>query len=157
MLSEQALFEGMLEKFVEADSDGDGVMTFEEFRGFALSLAHEVTVKKLKMMFREMVEASVSLGGVADSITPKVGVCLCVDDHYVLCVCISLFFSLSLSLFLSLHTYKYTCICIHDVCMFVHTCLCSCVCVCACVCMCLCVCVSVCVCACVCVCVCVCV
>jgi hypothetical protein len=53
----------MLERFKIADTDGDGVMTFDEFQSFTSSLGHiNLGPKRLKAIFKEMVEDSVGLG-----------------------------------------------------------------------------------------------
>ena len=71
-IQEAHVFDGMLARFKEADVDGDGVMTFEEFQTFVASLAHvKVKPKKLKSLFLEMVEES-SGSGAEDSISPLV-------------------------------------------------------------------------------------
>jgi hypothetical protein len=78
------LFEGMLARFKDADTDGDGVMTFEEFQAFAASLASvQVKPKKLKSLFREMLEESAGSGGLEDSISPLVFVRHAVTNNLV--------------------------------------------------------------------------
>jgi len=78
------LFKGMLARFKDADTDGDGVMTFEEFQAFAASLDNmQVKPKKLKSLFREMLEESAGAGGLEDSISPLVFVRHAITNNLV--------------------------------------------------------------------------